>query len=131
MVPVEIEDAALAQQVVVALGVRERRKNGKLGQVKVDFAQEINQLLDVVFGLVIEAEEDGTLHTNPIVMVAFYALLDVVGSVVNGLIHIPSTRFGGQIKYFGVIFNGMANPFLLQRRNGTEEIHFPLFILCQ
>ena len=78
MVPVEVEDAALAQQVVVTLGVWEGCKNGELGQVEVDFAEEVDETLDVVFGLVVETKEDGAFHADAIIMIAFHALLDVV-----------------------------------------------------
>ena len=131
VIPVEVEDAALAQQVVMALGVRKRSKNGELGQVKVNLTQKVDEALDVVLGLVVEPEKDGAFHPNAIVMIALHTLLDVVGGVVNGLIHIPGARLGGQVENFGVVLNGVADPFLLQRGDGTEEVHLPLLVLRQ
>ena len=54
MIPVVVEDTALAHQVVVGLGVRERSQNGELGQVQIDLQEEVNQAEDVVFGLVVK-----------------------------------------------------------------------------
>ena len=64
-------------------------------------------------------------------MIALHALLDVVGSVVNGLIHIPSTSFGGQVEHLGVVLDSVADPFLFQRCNSAKEVHLPLLVLCQ
>ena len=54
MIPVVVEDTALAHQVVVGLGVRERSQNGELGQVQIDLQEEVNQAEDVIFCLVVE-----------------------------------------------------------------------------
>ena len=64
-------------------------------------------------------------------MVAFYTFFDVIRGVVNGLIHVPSASFCCQIQHFRVVFDGVAYPFLLQRRDGCEELFLPFFILCQ
>ena len=78
VVPVKVEDTALAQQVVVNLRVGERCQHGKLRQVKVYLAQEVDEPLAVVLGLVVESQEDSTFNTNAVVMVALHAFLNIV-----------------------------------------------------
>ena len=131
MIPVEVEDSALSQQVVVTFGVREWCEDSELREVEVNLTKEVDESFDVVFGLVVEAEQNRAFHSDAVVVVAFHTFFDVIRCVVDGLIHVPSASFCCQIEHFGVVFDGVAYPFLLQRRDGGEELFLPFFVLCQ
>ena len=129
MVPVKIKDTALTQQVIVSLGMRERSHYRELGQIQVNLTQEVNQTLYVILGLVIQSQQDGTLNAYAIVMITLNTLLDVVRCVINGLIYIPGTCLCSQIQHLGVILDGMAYPFLLERSDCGKEFLLPLLVL--
>ena len=131
VVPVEIEDAALSQQVVVGLGMREGREHGELSQVEVYLAQEVDEPLAVVLGLIVQSEQDGALHSDAVVVVALHTFLDIVAGVIDSLIDIPCTGIVGQLEHLVVVLNGVADPFLLERSNGTKQLFLPLLVLRQ
>ena len=131
MVPVKVEDTSLSQQVVVGLRMRKRRQDGELRQVEIDLAEEINQALTVVLGLVVEAKKDGTLYPDAVIVIALHTLLDIVAGVVDGLIHIPGTGIIGELQHLIIVLDGVADPLLLQRGDGLEQFLLPLFVLCQ
>ena len=131
MIPVEIEDTSLTQVIVISFRMRERRHDGKFGQIKVDFEQKIDKPFDIVLRLAIDTEQDRSLYSDAMIMVTFHTLLDIIRRIVDGLIHIPGAGLCRQIKHFRVIFDRMTDPFLLERNHFAEEFHLPFFILSQ
>ena len=131
MIPIEVEDAPLTEVVVVALGVGEGRHDGELGQVEVDLEEEVDEALDVVFRLVVEAQQDGALDADAVVVVTFDALADVVRSVVDGLIDVPGAGLCGQVEHLRIVLDGVADPLLFEGDHLAKEIHLPLLVLGQ
>ncbi|VTR63796.1 hypothetical protein DESC_10064 [Desulfosarcina cetonica] len=130
-IPVIGENAILTLEVVIGLGVGKRRQYGKLGQVQVDFQQEIHQPPDPVLGVVVQPQQDRPLHADAVIVIALDALLDIVGSVEHRLVDVPGTGLGCQVEYLGIVLDGMAAPFLLQRDHFAEQLQLPLGVLGQ
>ena len=131
VIPIEVEDAPLAEVVVVALGVGEGRHDGELGQVEVDLEEEVDEALDVVFRLVVEAQQDGALDADAVVVVTLDALADVVRGVVDGLIDVPGAGLCGQVEHLRIVLDGVADPLLFEGDHLAKEIHLPLLVLGQ
>jgi hypothetical protein len=117
MVPVVVEDPSLTQQVIVSFCMRERTQNGKFGKIQVNIQQKIYDTLNIIFCLVIKAQKDSPFHTNAVTVVAFNTLPDIIRGVIHSLVDIPGTRLRRKVQDLGIIFNGMAYPFLF---NGSS-----------
>ena len=101
------------------------------GQVELDLQQEVDQALDVVLGVLVQAEQDGPLDADAVVVVAPDALADVVRGVEDRLVDVPGAGLGGQIEHLRVVLDGVAAPLLLQRDHLAEEVQLPLRVLGQ
>ena len=64
-------------------------------------------------------------------MVTLHAFLNIIAGVVNGLIDIPCAGLACEVEDLGVVLDGVADPFLLQRCNGLEELALPILVLRQ
>ena len=131
VVPVGGEDALLAVQVLVGPGVGKGGQDREFGQIQFDLHKKVDQALDIPFRVLVQAEQDGALHADAVVVITFDAVADIVRGVEDRLIDIPGAGLGGQVEHFGVVFDGVAAPLLLQGDHLPEQIHFPCDILGQ
>jgi len=131
LVPVVGQDALLLVQLPVGLGVGEGRQHGELRQVQIDFQEKIHQTLDAVFGVAVQAQQDGALDPDAMVVVALDALPDGVRAVEDRLVYVPGPGPGGQIEHVRLVFDGVAAPFFLEGNHLPEEVPFPLGVLGQ
>src|SRR5664280_932165 len=122
MIPVMIKDASLFEKVAVCLGMRKRSEYGEFRKVEVDLEQKIDQPLDIVFRLVIETEQDGSFHSDPIFMVLLDPVADVIRLVEHSLVNIPCTGLSSEFQHFILIFNRVTYPFFLQGDHCPEKV---------
>ena len=78
MIPIEVKNTALTQQIVVTFSVRERCENCEFRQIQIYLAKEVNEAFDIVFCLIIKAKEDGAFHSDAIIVVTFHTFLDII-----------------------------------------------------
>ncbi len=81
--------------------------------------------------MVVEAQKYGAFNANAVVVVAFHTFLDIVGGVVNSLIHVPCPCLRCEVEHLRVVLDGVAYPFLFQGNHLAEKVEFPLFVLRQ
>ena len=62
----------------MTFGVREWCEDGKLCQIQIYLAKEVDEAFDVVFCLIIKAKEDGAFDAYAVVVVTFYTFFDII-----------------------------------------------------
>ncbi len=107
-------------QIIKSACMRKRSKHGEFRHVQIDFQQKINQLLYIIFVVIIEAHQNASFHGDAIVVIALDTVADKIGRIKNCLINKPCTSPRCQIQHLVVIFNGMTAKLLLQRNHFSE-----------
>ena len=131
IIPVIGNNSVLLFQIIVGFGMGERSQHGELGNIQLNFKQKVDELLDTVFGVMIQAQQNSALNTDAIIVVSFNPVTNIIRRVKNRLINIPGPSPGRQLQYLRIILDWVTAPFFLQGNHLPEQIHLPPGILRQ
>ena len=70
--------------------MRKRGQHGKFRQVQFNIHQEVDQSLDTVLRVFVQAEENRAFNPDAMVVIALDTVADIVGGIENSLVNIPA-----------------------------------------